>query len=94
MSQQVFLIPTILCKDLFKNYYFNQAYNELFNDTKEGITQHVVNELNKLDFEGLNSSREMEILRWGGTYSTVSEDVERIEDWFESRVQFLEKKIN
>lgn len=81
-------------KDLFKNYYFNQAYNELFNDTKEGITEHVVNELNKLDFEGLNSSREMEILRWGGTYSIVSEDVERIEDWFESRVQFLEKKIN
>lgn len=80
-------------KKLFRNYYFRNYYVEIFNKTKDGILDYVLESISKLDLAAIDASRKFEAYRWDADYVSVEDNLKFIEQWFKQRINWMEKKI-
>ena len=78
---------------MFRNYYFRNYYVEIFNKTKDGILDYVLESISKLDLAAIDASRKFEAYRWDADYVSVEDNLKFVEQWFKQRINWMEKKI-
>lgn len=75
-------------KDSYKSQWATLS-SSLWNDLSGKL-----DELNTAHGEDINLSRKCDAIRWGGNSKTVSEDIEVAQNWFTSRIDWLNTAIN
>lgn len=78
---------------LFQISEFVEVYKNLYNSTKNSVLQSVKNEILKLNKSGYDTLIEFENKRWGGNNRTIDQNIQRVEDWFTKKIDWMDKNI-
>lgn len=85
--------PSLLTSE---NTEFLRSYKTQWADVKGSVQHELSAELSALQArqgDAINASRRLDATRWGGTYTSVEANITTAENWFSTRIPWLETNI-
>ena len=89
----VFYMSLLLTSE---NTEFLRSYKTQWADVKGSVQRELSAELSALQArlgDAINASRRLDATRWGGTYTSVEANITTAENWFATRIPWLETNI-
>ena len=80
-------------KYLLQHEDFLTNYKSHFESIKNDFTSKLISTFDQLDSEVLESVFLSQNLRWGALVTTISEEKERWQNWFDSQIQYMSENI-